>query len=64
MMKTGFGIRDSGFAQVACGGEVFRALNSIRRYCRKFHIASRFADSGTGSLRIPNPESRIPEFNP
>ena len=63
-MTTGFGIRDSGFDSAACGGPVLQASNSIRCYCRKFHTESRFADAGAGSLRIPNPESRIPEFNP
>jgi hypothetical protein len=63
MMKTGFGIRDSGFAEAARGGLVLRASNSNSSYFRKFHTESRFVDNGTGVLRIPHPESRIPEFN-
>lgn len=63
MMDTGFGIWDSGFVEAARGGPVLQASNSIRCYRRKFHTESRFAGSGMGSLRIPNPESRIPEFN-
>ena len=63
-MNTGFGIRDSGLVSAACSGPVLQASNSIIRHRRKFHTDSRFADSGTGFSRIPNPESRIPELNP
>jgi len=64
MNSTGFGIWDSGFGSAARGDLARLAMGSGSAGKRNFHIESRFADSGVGVFRIPNPESRIPEFKP
>jgi len=62
-MMTGFGIRDSGFGAAASRGVLLPVAATSRSYST-FHTESEFVDRGAGFSRIPNAESRIPEFNP
>jgi hypothetical protein len=57
MKGAGFGIRDSGFARAGAPRVLLRSLFP------RIHVKASDAH-GSVLFRIPNPESRIPEFQP